>query len=428
MHRLACVLTPGLPKLLNENSGVRISGLRHCLHPVLYVSSVCNVLHCDAHASLPSAYRASNGLCDDLTLHSPYTPHINFSLLTDVRNQFDMVSLEAIRASNARIASELPAGLVAVFFGATSGIGETTLKQFAQRARQPRIYFAGRREDEGNRIKTELKTMNPDGEYHYLKCDASLLKNVDQLCRDIKSKESAINLLFVTVGTLITGKQTEEGLPYSSALTYYARMRFVINLLPLLSHATSLRRVVTIFAGSKEGKIFTDDFQAKNLGLTSVRGHVTSMITLGFEAIAKQAPGVSFIHDYPGFVKTGLSRELKGPAAAIMRVVFTPVMAILKIPIDEVGERQTFFATSARFPPTAGEPKADGLTLGKGVETAVSTDGKVGGGVYSIDYEAEGTDPKVQELLAQLRKDGTAEKAWKHTQDEFVRITGSPAI
>jgi hypothetical protein len=42
--------------------------------------------------------------------------------------------------------------------------------------------------------------------------------------------------------------------------------------------------------------------------------------------------------------------------------------------------------------------------------------------VYSIDYEVTGTLPRVQELLAQLREDGTAEKAWKHTQDEFVRI------
>ena len=57
-----------------------------------------------------------------------------------------MVSLEAIRESNARITSELPAGVVAVFFGATSGIGETTL--------------------------------NPNGEYHYLKCDASLVPSM----------------------------------------------------------------------------------------------------------------------------------------------------------------------------------------------------------------------------------------------------------
>jgi len=111
-----------------------------------------------------------------------------------------------MRNSNARIASELPSGLVAVFFGATSGIGETTLKQFAKRVRQPRIYFIGRREVEGERIRQELNVLNPGGEYHYLKCDASLLKNVDELCRHIMSKEPTINLLFVTVGTLISGK------------------------------------------------------------------------------------------------------------------------------------------------------------------------------------------------------------------------------
>lgn len=75
-----------------------------------------------------------------------------------------MVSLQAIRESNSRIATGLPAGLVAVFVGATSGIGETTLKQLVKRARQPRIYFLGRRESEGNRIQVELKELNREGE------------------------------------------------------------------------------------------------------------------------------------------------------------------------------------------------------------------------------------------------------------------------
>ncbi|KAI1250912.1 hypothetical protein MGN70_007973 [Eutypa lata] len=79
-----------------------------------------------------------------------------------------MVSLQAIRESNSCIATGLPAGLVAVFVGATSGIGETTLKQLVKRARQPRIYFLGRRESEGKRIQAELKELNREGEYHYL--------------------------------------------------------------------------------------------------------------------------------------------------------------------------------------------------------------------------------------------------------------------
>ena len=69
-----------------------------------------------------------------------------------------------------------------------------------------------------------------------------------------------------------------------------------------------------------------------------------------------------------------------------------------------------------------------GIALSDGVETAVSIDAKIGGGVYSIDYEVIRTLPRVQELLSQLREDGTADKARKHTQDEAVRITGSAAI
>ncbi|KAI1077727.1 hypothetical protein F5B20DRAFT_572180 [Whalleya microplaca] len=340
-----------------------------------------------------------------------------------------MRSIEAIRESNGRIATSLPAGLVVLFVGATSGIGETTLKQLTKRVQRPRIYFLGRRENEGKRIQAELEELNLEGEYHYMKYDVSLLKNVDEACRYIKERESAINLLFLSSGTLISGRQTDEGLHYPLALTYYSRTRFIVNLLPELRQASSLRRVVTVGAGGKEGPVFSADFQANNLNILSFRGHLTSMITLSLEALAKQAPEVSFVHDYPGFVKTGLYRELTGISAFIIRVVFKPVVALLQIPIDETGERQVYFATSARFPARDVERKdADGVALSESIEIAVGTNSRPGGGVYSIDYEAEGTSQRVQELIENLTKDGTAEKVWKHTEEEFVRITGSSAV
>lgn len=118
-----------------------------------------------------------------------------------------MVSLELIRASNSHIATSFPAGLVAVFVGATSGIGETTLKQFAKYTEQPRVYFIGRRASEGKRIQAELNHLNPAGEYHLVENDVSLLKNVDDVCRHIRARESSINLLFLSCGTLITQKR-----------------------------------------------------------------------------------------------------------------------------------------------------------------------------------------------------------------------------
>jgi NADP-dependent 3-hydroxy acid dehydrogenase YdfG len=117
-----------------------------------------------------------------------------------------MVSIGQIRSSNARIAEYLPAGLVAVFAGGTSGIGESTMKQFARHAVQPRIYFIGRSDNAAARISAELTAINPAGKYRFIRADLSLLHNVDDVCREIKTKESYVNLLFLTPGTLLTGK------------------------------------------------------------------------------------------------------------------------------------------------------------------------------------------------------------------------------
>lgn len=208
------------------------------------------------------------------------------------------------------------------------------------------------------------------------------------------------------------------------ALMYYARTRFIVNLLPQVKKAESLRRVVTVAAGGKEGPVFPADFQANNLSMLSFRPHATSMVTLSLLAIAKSAPEVSFVHVYPGFVKTGMSRELTGIVPAITKVLLAPVMAMLQIPIEETGERQLYIATTARFPPRS---SADGIFLGLGpnAQVAVGADGQCGGGVYSIDYEAEGTSQRVRDVLEQLVQGGAAEKVWSHTEEEFERITGS---
>ena len=74
-----------------------------------------------------------------------------------------MVSLSEIQASNSRISSTLAPGLVALFVGATGGVGEFTLKKFAQYSNRPRIYFAGRSQTAADRITAELKDLELKG-------------------------------------------------------------------------------------------------------------------------------------------------------------------------------------------------------------------------------------------------------------------------
>ncbi|KAL2868037.1 uncharacterized protein BJX67DRAFT_75032 [Aspergillus lucknowensis] len=334
-----------------------------------------------------------------------------------------MVAIEAIRVSNQQVASGLPAGLVAVFVGATSGIGESSMKQFARSANAPRIYFVGRTASWAERIKKELSELNPQGTYTFLQCDASQLKSVDKVSREIKEKEAAINVLFISIGTLLTGTKTDEGLHYFAALSYYSRIRFAANLLPLLQAAPGLRRVVTVFAGGKEGQIDTNDFPGWKLGALAQRGHFASLITLSFETLAKKAPEVSFVHDYPGFVKTDLARGSKGIGAVIVKGVAKVFGPFLNIPIEEAGERHAFYATSSRYQPASGDAK--GVELVDKVHVGTGTDGKEGSGVYSVHSDGE---TKVQGVLAELRKKGVNEKVWEHVEGEFVRVTGSAAV
>jgi NADP-dependent 3-hydroxy acid dehydrogenase YdfG len=113
-----------------------------------------------------------------------------------------MVSLSQVQASNALISSTFPTQLVALFVGGTSGIGEITLKKFAQYSHQPRVYFVGRSHDAAQRIIAECKTLNPGGEFIFLKADVSLIRVVDEVCNLIKAKENILNLLFLSQGVM----------------------------------------------------------------------------------------------------------------------------------------------------------------------------------------------------------------------------------
>lgn len=135
------------------------------------------------------------------------------------RNCVTMVSLPDVQASNAQIASALP-GLVAVFVGATSGIGEYSLKEFARHAQKPRVYFVGRSQEAADRIAEECRELNPDGEFIFIKADVSLLNSVDDVCRRIMEKEKTINLLFLTCGSALSGQGQFLSLSLSLALSH----------------------------------------------------------------------------------------------------------------------------------------------------------------------------------------------------------------
>ena len=197
----------------------------------------------------------------------------------------------------------------------------------------------------------------------------------------------------------------------------------------MLQRASSLRRVVTVAGGGLEGPLDASDFPALHVPLYAVRAHLCSLISLGLEAVAKMAPEVSFVHDYPGTVDTGLSNHITGPKGVIiLRMMLRAYIYFLGrwvcVPIEESGERHLYLATSARYPPVQDyKSRKSAVLLGNEIEIAQGTTGRIGSGVYSVGWNGESLSPAVQKLLADLRDNGMVERIWQYTESEFKWIT-----
>jgi hypothetical protein len=214
-----------------------------------------------------------------------------------------------------------------------------------------------------------------------------------------------------------------EGIDTLLSLHFYARLRIVNNLLPLLT-ASPLARVVSILAGGKEKAIDLDDLEGLNS--SSMSGGAATRTTLAFEELANKYPSISFVHFYPGLVNTGqLYRTMQTasgywawPAWLACWTVVPLIYTFSRTP-EEVGERVLYVATSARYPPADSNGKDVGMALSAGVKQAkssVETDGK-GSGVYRLN--ADGESAPESPILLKYREEGAPRRVWEHSQTRW---------
>lgn len=82
----------------------------------------------------------------------------------------------------------------------------------------------------------------------------------------------------------------------------HSRHRFALNLLPALERAHGVKRVVSVFVGTKEGAIGqeVDELQMREVrDLKGVRGVAGSAVTVLMEEVEGRAKGVSFVSSVP---------------------------------------------------------------------------------------------------------------------------------
>lgn len=185
------------------------------------------------------------------------------------------------------------------------------------------------------------------------------------------------------------------------AVSYYSRMRIVVNLLPLLRQSPQ-PRVLSVLNGGNEQRMYDDDLDLKqHWSLLAAINHSTTMTTLSFEHMAELEPKITFLHNFPGWVRTDIWARVTAPEssgivwrvtlAAIQTLVAT-VMFIGGQTSEESGERQAYHLTSDKFTP----------------------------GARRID--AGSNEITKRGILEQYEQEGGPEKVWEHTCRVFDKI------
>ncbi|AEO56500.1 hypothetical protein MYCTH_2090608 [Thermothelomyces thermophilus ATCC 42464] len=319
-----------------------------------------------------------------------------------------MTKLSAIREANAALKSEQRRGVVAVFVGATSGIGLHTLRTTVTLFADPTVYVVGRSEARFADHRAELERLNPGARVVFLQADVSLLADVDAACDRIAAAaaaaaETKVDYLYMSPGLIpINGPQhTREGLDTCFALSYYARVRFVEKLAPLLRGAPA-PRVLSVLAAGREGPLVEDDLgleDEKNWSTGAVMRHTTTLTSLALEHLARQHGDIVFLHAFPGLVRTDIFARLEAPpgsswlwklAVLLVSRGVTALMWLRGITPEESGERQAWHLTSPEFT-------------------------REGGRLHQVNEHSDEIAPSAMKVFEDYKQEGWPERVWEYT-------------
>ena len=212
--------------------------------------------------------------------------------------------------------------------------------------------------------------------------------------------------------------ETSEGLDRKLTTNYYSRIRFTQQLLPLLHSASpQLSRVVSVLAPGEEAVLDFNNLDLKqNFSLRKAAAHAITMTDFAFEEMATKNPTVSFVHAYPGVVKTGFFKDSGAVLKATLQVGLT-LFSRWTIGLEESGERHLYAATSAVYPPKAGAKC--GVEPGDG-KVKKGSAGEVGSGAYLIG--SDGELRANEKVLKELRGKDAGAKIWAHTMTAFETV------
>ena len=265
-----------------------------------------------------------------------------------------MAVLKDVEAANKVLRNDHES-VTAIFTGATQGVGLATLRTFSVHIPKPRAIIVGRNRRRFEDELCNLASLNPEGEFTFIEAEVSLIKSIDVACAQIKSflDGASVDLLCMSPGYApLQGREfTTEGLDKAMALVYYGRVRMSQRLIESGIMKPNAK-IISVMAGSKEGKLFEDDLSLdRNYTLLNLRGQFATMMTISQDQLAAENPDMGFVHVFPGRVKTGLlQRSVQGWFLwALIYYLVEPLMFLGGITPEESGARILWMALGPEF-------------------------------------------------------------------------------
>lgn len=227
-------------------------------------------------------------------------------------------------------------GKTVLITGGNTGIGKETAVDLARRG--ARVILACRDMDRANRAAEDIRKQSGNDNVIVKKLDLASLQSVRQLAKDVLATEERLDILINNAGIMSCPKwQTEDGFEMQFGVNHLGHFLLTNCLLDLLKKSSPSRIVNVSSLAHERGQIYFDDInQEKDYRPWKSYGQSKLANVLFTRELAKklQGTGVTTYSLHPGVIRTELGRHFWPTIPLWKRVVYTPLMFLIKSPTE----------------------------------------------------------------------------------------------
>lgn len=215
-------------------------------------------------------------------------------------------------------------GKTCLVTGATGGIGKQTALRLA--ALGATVIIVARDPQRGVIAAEEIRQLVPDARVETLTADLSSLVQVRRLAGEVLARYDRLDVLVNNAGIITTRPQTTvDGFETTFATNHLAPFLLTTLLRRLLENSAPARVVTVSSAVHQQIRTIPWDDLAR--GVPGGHGHaypLSKLLNVLFTVeLARRLAGTGVTANclHPGFVRTGLGRDVTGPLGAVLRLV-----------------------------------------------------------------------------------------------------------